>query len=82
MATLSAASAAQGLAAAFMHGPPASGPQRTRVVILGGGFAGVAVAHNLEKTKTVDITLVDTKDYFEVSAACFHPHCLLSPQQH
>ena len=40
--------------------------RRMHVVVIGGGFAGITVAHGLEKSRAVDITLVDTKDYFEV----------------
>ncbi len=37
-------------------------PQRPRVVILGGGFAGVGAAQKLEKAKA-DVVLVDRHDY-------------------
>ena len=41
---------------------------QTDVLIIGGGFAGVAVAQKLAQNK-VDVTLIDTKDYFEVTFA-------------
>ena len=44
---------------------PAHAP-RCSVVVLGGGFAGVAVAHALDRSRGVDVTLVDRKTYFEV----------------
>ena len=37
-------------------------PQRPRVVILGGGFAGVGAAKKLKKAKA-DVVLVDRHDY-------------------
>jgi apoptosis-inducing factor 2 len=40
----------------------------TEVLIIGGGFAGVAVAQRLAK-EGVGVTLVDKKDYFEVTFA-------------
>lgn len=40
----------------------------TQVLIIGGGFAGVATAQKLEK-QGVKTTLVDRKDYFEVTYA-------------
>lgn len=40
----------------------------TDVVIIGGGFAGVAVAQKLAGNG-IDVTLVDRKDYFEVTFA-------------
>ena len=41
---------------------------KTQVLIIGGGFAGVATAQNLSKNG-VDTLLVDKKDYFEVTYA-------------
>src|SRR5687767_1849381 len=41
---------------------------RTRIVIIGGGFAGTTTALNLEKTfrrdPSVEITLIDSENYF------------------
>ena len=45
---------------------------RCSVVVLGGGFAGVAVAHALDHSRSIDVTLVDRKTYFEV--------CLTTPR--
>lgn len=42
--------------------------KQTDVLIIGGGFAGVATAQKLTK-KGINITLVDRKDYFEVTFA-------------
>lgn len=39
------------------------------VVIIGGGFAGVRCAVELSKSTQFNITLIDQKDYFEVSFA-------------
>ncbi|KAJ1471252.1 hypothetical protein T484DRAFT_1844879 [Baffinella frigidus] len=39
------------------------GAARQRVVIVGGSFAGLAVARNLRKD--FDVTIIDRKDYFE-----------------
>ena len=41
---------------------------QTGVLIVGGGFAGVTVAQELEK-QGIETTLVDKKDYFEVTFA-------------
>ena len=41
---------------------------KTQVLIIGGGFAGVATAQKLEK-QGIKTTLVDKKDYFEVTYA-------------
>ncbi len=40
-------------------------PKRTRVVIVGGGFAGVACALKLVSDPTVDVTLVDRNNYHQ-----------------
>ena len=41
---------------------------KTRIVIIGGGFAGTATALNLEKTyrrdPSVEITLIDSENFF------------------
>lgn len=45
-------------------------PRRQRVIVIGGGFGGVAAARELEPlAQLVDVTLVDTKDYFENTSA-------------
>jgi apoptosis-inducing factor 2 len=36
-----------------------------KVVIIGGGFAGSAAAKVFERNKSFNVTLIDTKDYFE-----------------
>ncbi|WP_298445715.1 FAD-dependent oxidoreductase [uncultured Ferrimonas sp.] len=41
---------------------------KTQVLVIGGGFAGVAVAQKLAK-QGIDTVLVDRKDYFEVTYA-------------
>lgn len=38
-----------------------------KVVVIGGGFAGANIAKNLQKD--FDVTLIDTKDYFEFTPA-------------
>jgi NADH dehydrogenase FAD-containing subunit len=40
-----------------------------KVVILGGGFAGVRCAQDLSKDNDFEVTLIDRKDYFELSFA-------------
>ena len=45
---------------------------RSRIVIIGGGFGGAAVAKALEKMyMKMDVVLIDTKDYFENTSAIF-----------
>ena len=41
------------------------GAERTRVVVVGGGFAGVACARHLAAEKDVDVTLIDRNDYHQ-----------------
>ncbi|MEH6477258.1 MAG: FAD-dependent oxidoreductase [Sneathiella sp.] len=53
--------------------------QKTDVLIIGGGFGGVGVAQKLVK-KGVDVTLVDRKNYFEVTFAALRN--VTSPQKH
>ncbi len=36
-----------------------------KLVIIGGGFAGAYIAKKLEKNKNFNITLIDSKDYYE-----------------
>jgi len=38
---------------------------KKKIVIIGGGFAGSHVAKKLEKGRRFEVTLVDTKNYFE-----------------
>ncbi len=38
---------------------------KKRIVIIGGGFTGSYCARKLEKIKNLEVTLIDTKDYFE-----------------
>ena len=38
---------------------------RTRVVVVGGGFAGVACARALAKHDDIDVTLIDKNDYHQ-----------------
>ncbi|RPJ05498.1 MAG: FAD-binding protein, partial [Spirochaetaceae bacterium] len=42
-----------------------------KVVIIGGGFAGVDCAMNLSKNGQFDLILIDKKDYFEITYAQF-----------
>ena len=44
-------------------------PAKPRVVIVGGGLAGAFVVLDPKLHKVADITLVDTKDYFEARTA-------------
>jgi len=50
----------------------------TQVLVIGGGFAGVATAQGLE-SKGIKTTLVDKKDYFEVTYAVLRD--ITAPQQ-
>lgn len=42
------------------------------ILIIGGGFAGLAAAQTLRKASGHTVTLVDRKDYFEVTPAQIH----------
>ena len=53
--------------------------KQTDVLIIGGGFGGVGVAQQLAK-KGVDVTLVDRKNYFEVTFATLRN--VTAPQKH
>jgi len=53
--------------------------KHTDVLIIGGGFGGVAVAQQLAKAG-VDVTLIDRKNYFEVTFATLRN--VTSPQKH
>lgn len=48
------------------------------ILIIGGGFAGLAAAQTLRKTPGHTVTLVDRKDYFEVTPAQIHQ--LVAPE--
>eukprot|EP00026_Physarum_polycephalum_P009792 Phypoly_transcript_09928.p1 GENE.Phypoly_transcript_09928~~Phypoly_transcript_09928.p1 ORF type:complete len:366 (-),score=65.46 Phypoly_transcript_09928:121-1218(-) len=58
--------------------------QKKRLVILGGGLAGLPLARHIEKNKklsaSLDVTLVDKKHYFELTLAA--PRFLVDPEQH
>lgn len=58
--------------------------QKKRLVILGGGLAGLPLARQIEKNKklsaSIDVTLVDKKHYFELTLAS--PRFLVDPDQH
>src|ERR1700730_11549876 len=66
----------------------AAGNVRKRVVILGGGFAGINAAFGLAKL-SVDITLVDRKNHhtfqpllYQVATAVLSPGQIASPLRH
>jgi len=63
---------------------------KTRIVIVGGGFAGTATALNLEKTyrrdPSVEITLIDSENFFtftpllaEVPSGSIQPKHIVFP---
>jgi hypothetical protein len=58
--------------------------EKKRLVILGGGLAGLPLARQIEKNKklsaSLDVTLVDKKHYFELTLAA--PRFLVDSQQH
>lgn len=58
--------------------------QKKRLVILGGGLAGLPLARQIENNKklssALDVTLVDKKHYFELSLAA--PRFLVAPDHH
>lgn len=47
------------------------------VVIVGGGFAGLTLAHYLEATTQFDVVLYDRKDYFEFTPSMLR--CIVEP---
>ncbi|DAC71635.1 MAG TPA: hypothetical protein DSN98_09385 [Thermoplasmata archaeon] len=51
-----------------------------RIIILGGGFCGTIIAKKLEKQKTLDIVIIDKKEYFEYSPSLWK--LLLKPLQY
>jgi NADH:ubiquinone reductase (H+-translocating) len=64
---------------------PASGRVRRRVVVIGGGFAGINAAQELAKLP-VDVTLVDRKNYhtfqpllYQVALAVLSPADIAQP---
>ncbi len=75
--------------AAVPHGPPAEGPS-TRIVILGGGFGGVAAAQELERrlagATSVEVTLVSDSNALlftpmlaEVASSSLEPQHISTP---
>src|SRR5215831_13968147 len=63
----------------------APGPQRKRVVIVGGGFAGIAAAHALRHAD-VDVTLIDRRNHhifqpllYQVATAVLAPAEIAAP---
>jgi len=55
----------------FAQAPATTGP--SRVLIVGGGFAGLAAARQLRRRFRV--TLVDTKEYFEFTPGIMRAYC-------
>ncbi len=51
-----------------------------KVIILGGGFCGAIIAKKLNRQKGLDVTLIDTKNYFEYSPSLWK--LLLRPSYH
>ncbi len=52
----------------------------TRVVVVGGGFAGVACARKLASRKDVDVTLIDKNDYHQFQPLLYQvATCQLAP---
>ena len=51
-----------------------------KVIILGGGFCGAIIAKKLDRQKELDVTLIDTKNYFEYSPSLWK--LLLRPSYH
>ena len=51
-----------------------------KVIILGGGFCGAIIAKKLNRQKELDVTLIDTKNYFEYSPSLWK--LLLRPPYH
>lgn len=71
-----------GQAAAVVDRP---GPRRKRVIIIGGGFAGIAAAHALKHTD-VEIVLIDRRNHhifqpllYQVAAAVLSPAEIAAP---
>ncbi|MGL4419990.1 MAG: NAD(P)/FAD-dependent oxidoreductase, partial [Gemmataceae bacterium] len=65
--------------------PPQAPPQRTRVVIIGGGFAGLYCARGLAKAP-VDVTLIDRRNFhlfqpllYQVATGALSPANIASP---
>ena len=57
-----------------------SGDARPRIVIVGGGFAGVACARKLAKDKAFAVTLIDQNDYHQFQPLLYQvATCLLAP---
>ena len=51
---------------------------KSRVVIIGGGFAGCKVAKLLAADASMRVTLIDPKEFFEIVIA--HPRALVLPE--
>mmetsp|Transcript_65855 Transcript_65855/g.122891 ORF Transcript_65855/g.122891 Transcript_65855/m.122891 type:complete len:465 (-) Transcript_65855:16-1410(-) len=68
--TLHTFCSARSLAKSFAF--PTRAKQRSKVVVVGGGFAGLAVTRHLRRD--FDVTLVDRKDYFEFSPGMPRPY--------
>jgi NADH dehydrogenase FAD-containing subunit len=51
-----------------------------KVVILGGGFSGAVIAKKLDRHKELEVTLLETKEYFEYSPSIWK--LLLLPSYH
>jgi NADH dehydrogenase FAD-containing subunit len=51
-----------------------------KVVILGGGFCGAMIAQKLDRQKELDVTLINTKEYFEYIPGIWK--LLLHPSYH
>jgi NADH dehydrogenase FAD-containing subunit len=51
-----------------------------KVIILGGGFCGAMIAKKLDREKKFDVTLIDTKEYFEYTPSLWK--LLLRPSYH
>jgi NADH:ubiquinone reductase (H+-translocating) len=63
-----------------------SGAQRHRVVIVGGGFAGLYAARELGKDKAIELTLVDRRNYhlfqpllYQVATGALSPGDIATP---
>lgn len=51
---------------------------QTKLVILGGGAAGLMIAMQLAKTKYLEITLIDNKVCFIINSLLFNSNILYS----
>ena len=69
-----------------MREDPAPAPARHRVVIVGGGFAGLYAARKLGRDKSVEVTLVDRRNYhlfqpllYQVATGALSPGDIAQP---